>query len=1181
MTPKDIAKVVLDNGFAKLGGQTPHTAVIPIKEEEIVPKPKKSAPPSRTVKPTDDEVVVVEKIEEENSSAGTQPPTKSTLKRRRSSTPHIQLPPTPSTDSNHGPSPSPSNMLPSTVCSMDTANPMLPGSSLQPSSPPLLIGSNKSPPFAAQMPPPLPPSAWTNDGNQMLLNQDMSVSMPSSNATGSVQGGSQSSVNRTRGLSLSSTSPFLGPSSLLTVSSAQNPPFGQRKEYMSAHPENMSVNELSSLLEEDEEKRVNREKARDSGNVAGRKRKGSIDAGLSATGATSKKKPKTNSSSPKHSGTKVPKQEETLSSKKYGRGSGSKVFEIVELSIPMADAKSSFIQTNSKRAVKDLKGRIRIIKVLQGPYVDVPYRTIRISPQNGAILSPLSAEDVVTGMARVDLTHHYVQVSDALHSLRSQFNLASPSTRSPPRSSSVKEKAWQVFLKELQSQLEDVQPISANRDFGEVEVDAAISLLGLVSSGSKEGSSTPPFASPVRKGKMGILRAVSGSCLVRLIISSKDSEDEKTESGTDTDELIMLVLKGGVASEVPVEVQGMWLPFHTCCRLFNSYGVSTTKLYKIMDSTQPLEEYRDFKLPMIVHQKDEKYHRRSMSTDSESLHSEIVKKEIMPRQSLPQQQSTSDDSGFLVFDDDDDDMEGSQAGSEQESHHSSLDLVTGSSSPDSSAPPTVVDPTTLTLIPPIHPVAAGGQPLWITNIDGVFLCITWIHKSIPSLDPSSSAVNLFLEATPLLRRLDNGMVNATLLLHAGGITTDQERSIVLSLERYRVRTKKKDIRLQGTWVPLERAREMARTVCLDAKLSVFLQEGIESGVFGILKPLANSQKRRRMSSMAAGVGADGGSAPNVLYGSSLAGTSNQVLDGLKGMKANPSIIANGALSTLAEASVAISTTATPAVVSDTIRKLGLSTQPPVVTASPLPSATQTANIGSASASTSSTGSNPSAIPAPTAESATRLALAALASRLKGTQNTALNPAVIASALVALASGAKKITDATKIGNGASSASAATPVLAALSSTSGSSTSGGAPTPASILNAFANSLRNSVALAAAARQTAASKSPSPPPSLPPAFAAAETKVKMEENPPEPQIDAKNVTKKKVHFSSDSEGKPETTSSPSKKPKLKPEKSTKKSPKKSPKAPPTNPVVQNLARSSSVGPDSSDIEIDIEN
>ncbi|KNE54622.1 hypothetical protein AMAG_00584 [Allomyces macrogynus ATCC 38327] len=99
----------------------------------------------------------------------------------------------------------------------------------------------------------------------------------------------------------------------------------------------------------------------------------------------------------------------------------------------------------------------------------------------------------------------------------------------------------------------------------------------------------------------------------------------------------------------------------------------------------------------------------------------------------------------------------------------------------------------------------------------------------------------------LLRRADESQyVNATTLLLAGGVDSDKERNIVLSLERGRVRVRRPSLTaataagsggdartldpptLEGTWIPLARARALASTCSLDHHLALFLSDNLPS-----------------------------------------------------------------------------------------------------------------------------------------------------------------------------------------------------------------------------------------------------------------------------------------------------------------------------------------------------------------
>ncbi|KAJ2597338.1 hypothetical protein H4R99_004547, partial [Coemansia sp. RSA 1722] len=80
----------------------------------------------------------------------------------------------------------------------------------------------------------------------------------------------------------------------------------------------------------------------------------------------------------------------------------------------------------------------------------------------------------------------------------------------------------------------------------------------------------------------------------------------------------------------------------------------------------------------------------------------------------------------------------------------------------------------------------------------------------------------------LLRLVENGYVNASSLLLAGGVSSEQERSIVLSLEVGRFKWRRPQSKLYGTWIPLPRARALAATCSLNHRLGPFLNDNLES-----------------------------------------------------------------------------------------------------------------------------------------------------------------------------------------------------------------------------------------------------------------------------------------------------------------------------------------------------------------
>ncbi|KAF9193993.1 hypothetical protein BGZ50_006838 [Haplosporangium sp. Z 11] len=165
--------------------------------------------------------------------------------------------------------------------------------------------------------------------------------------------------------------------------------------------------------------------------------------------------------------------------------------------------------------------------------------------------------------------------------------------------------------------------------------------------------------------------------------------------------------------------------------------------------------------------------------------------------------------------------------SSDQSADKSIDRTTPSSQPSvhGSAAPSNQNPTE-------SPVAQNGarepeaNQLWIPTTNPV---VPSIHLTV--IDNvalyTTKLVNPGAEYR-LLRRADNGYVNATTLLLAGGVETEQERSIVLSLELGRVRVRKPGSQLFGTWIPLARARALAATCSLHHKLGPFLNDNLDT-----------------------------------------------------------------------------------------------------------------------------------------------------------------------------------------------------------------------------------------------------------------------------------------------------------------------------------------------------------------
>ncbi|KAJ1505963.1 hypothetical protein HMI56_000851 [Coelomomyces lativittatus] len=183
------------------------------------------------------------------------------------------------------------------------------------------------------------------------------------------------------------------------------------------------------------------------------------------------------------------------------------------------------------------------------------------------------------------------------------------------------------------------------------------------------------------------------------------------------------------------------------------------------------------------------------------------------------------------------------------------------------------------LIAPSQPLPKGSPSVFLTLIEStpVYLCVipkkeTSTNEQGPSSDTlcqskkkvssshtlkrtsttssqkklKTSETNASEDVAPpmyfLLRRADTHYVNASTLLVAGGIESEHERSIVLSLENARMNVPEKTcavpselsspspsmalpvstLSLAGTWIPLERARALATTCNVETQLALFL-----------------------------------------------------------------------------------------------------------------------------------------------------------------------------------------------------------------------------------------------------------------------------------------------------------------------------------------------------------------------
>ncbi|ORX90314.1 hypothetical protein K493DRAFT_409934 [Basidiobolus meristosporus CBS 931.73] len=111
----------------------------------------------------------------------------------------------------------------------------------------------------------------------------------------------------------------------------------------------------------------------------------------------------------------------------------------------------------------------------------------------------------------------------------------------------------------------------------------------------------------------------------------------------------------------------------------------------------------------------------------------------------------------------------------------------------------------------ISPVASISPQIYITMVESLPFYVT-------TVGPAEGLINTY----QLLRRYDSGYVNATTLLSVGGVESEKEQAVVLSLEVGRIRIRRRESPLFGTWIPLQRARQLAATCSLQHKLGPFL-----------------------------------------------------------------------------------------------------------------------------------------------------------------------------------------------------------------------------------------------------------------------------------------------------------------------------------------------------------------------
>ncbi|KAJ2470022.1 hypothetical protein GGI02_003213 [Coemansia sp. RSA 2322] len=148
--------------------------------------------------------------------------------------------------------------------------------------------------------------------------------------------------------------------------------------------------------------------------------------------------------------------------------------------------------------------------------------------------------------------------------------------------------------------------------------------------------------------------------------------------------------------------------------------------------------------------------------------------------------------------------------------------------------------------------AAVAPRIVLTIVETVPVYMTVVTTTEPAVTGPTGG-RWLVRRHRLLRLVENGYVNASSLLLAGGVASEQERSIVLSLEVGRFKWRRPQSKLYGTWIPLPRARALAATCSLNHRLGPFLNDNLEAY---FPAPLPTAFVRHVITPFFAGAGAE-------------------------------------------------------------------------------------------------------------------------------------------------------------------------------------------------------------------------------------------------------------------------------------------------------------------------------------
>ncbi|GAA5812316.1 hypothetical protein MFLAVUS_005767 [Mucor flavus] len=248
-----------------------------------------------------------------------------------------------------------------------------------------------------------------------------------------------------------------------------------------------------------------------------------------------------------------------------------------------------------------------------------------------------------------------------------------------------------------------------------------------------------------------------------------------------------------VVTNGPVESRGAWVPLHRARELIEEFEIeSSAGLTKLL-SDNPVDDDHEKK---------------------PSLAATTTPRKIAP---LTKHLTTSELLKSL-------NIQNFNLSALQHDYLNGFSPYHGTSSSSSSALGSMFPLLDNTLIPKkvlpaiIYPLQPTNPAMSISLLDHVVVCTAVLKKKEEGIEKEYT----------LMRRLDNGFINGTQLLTAGGIETERERSMILSFEMSRVRIPNKQSNLFGTWIPSRRAQELAATCSIQHALGDFLDEDIES-----------------------------------------------------------------------------------------------------------------------------------------------------------------------------------------------------------------------------------------------------------------------------------------------------------------------------------------------------------------